>query len=481
MKISTSSVAFGAAIKTATQVINRAGAILLIPVFTRLMSPSDYGIVNLVSTFSAIIALLSLGFPVAQQVNYHRLKDTPENLGSYLFTINSTSALALFAAGIILLFTPWSESLVRLLLGTNEIRLFPHVAIGLGLGVCAAFSNLSSGYLNIRRQFHIQSILSIIGFALTAGLSWLLLAQTDLGATGRLLGMLLGAALPLAVSMYLYLQASHPVFSRDHLRDAWKIGWPAAINWGIFLIINQSDRIILSHFLDLDTVGFYTLAFTLASGMAVVVQSVAQSYSPLFMETATRQNGDVRSLEPTSWASVQVVLAIGLLASAWLPDLVHLLLPPSYSRTVTFLPCLTGALGLYILFNMLSLNYNFHKRTLYMPAFTVFAAALSAGLNLAFVPVFGEQAAAVNSLVTYILLTILVLFVTARVFKNIQFQIPKTLVMVALFSVLILANHFALRHPVLHFAIGAATTVFVLAFSHRLIKSMRALKKGHKA
>ena len=470
------SLAFGAVIKTATQIVNRAGAILLIPIFTRLMTPADYGIVNLVSTFSAIIALLSLGFPVAQQVNYHKLKDSPKELGSYIFTTNITSFMVLILVSVFLLLMPWSEWVIRLILGTDQIRLFPHVAIGLALGAIAAFSNFSDSFFNIRRKFHIQSILSITGFALTAGISLALLHWTDWGPTARLLGMLLGACIPLGIGMTVYLRASHPKFRTDYLRDAWIIGWPAAMNWGIFLIINQSDRIVLSHYLTLETVGYYTLAFTLAQGMSVVVQSVAQSYSPLFMETANRQDGDVRSLEPISRTCIEIVLAVGLLASAWLPYLVRWLLPPDYAATVTFLPCLTGALGLYILFNLLSLNYSFHRKTIYMPAFTIFAAALSAGLNIALVPRFGEQAAAFNALATYLSLSLVALFVTRRLFHKMQFRVASTVFTILGYSVVVLINHLSLRDPKMEIVVAGCTTLLVGLSSRRLWKNYRGLK-----
>lgn len=466
--------AFGAILKTGTEVLNRAGAILLIPIFTRLMTPSEYGVVNLITTFSAVFALLSLGFPVAQQVNYHRLKDSPQVLGSYLYTINVTSGIAMALAGVILLMLPWSEVIVRFILGTNEIRLFPHVALGVGIGCCAAFSNLSTGFLNIRRQFHIQSLLSLAGFAITAGVSWALLVNTAWGATARLLGMLLGGSIPLVFTMHLYIKSYHLKFDHNALSDAWRIGWPAALNWGIFLIINQSDRIILSHYLSLETVGFYTLAFTIASGIAVVVQSVAQSYSPLFMEVATRNNGHVRELETTSWASVQVVLIIGLLGSAWLPDLVRILLPPSYVKTITFIPCLVGALGLYIIFTMLSLNYNFHKKTLYMPGFTIFAASFSATLNLILIPQWGEHVAAINSLITYVALTAIALFVSSRVFDHIQFNITKTLWTSIAYSALVLMNHFTLGSFTAHMISAITTTLIVARLLPSIIHKLRS-------
>lgn len=442
------------------------------------MSPSDYGIVNLVTTFSASIALLSLGFPVAQQVNYHRLKGSQSELGSYLFTIIITSTIALGSVSILLLAMPWSKSLIQILFGTEQIEMFPHVFLGIGIGICGAFNTFTVGYFNIRREFHIQSLLSLIGFVVTASLSWILLSQTTLGATARLMGMFIGAMLPILIGMIPYLRSMHPAFKIEHLRDAWRIGWPAALNWGIFLIINQSDRIILAHFLTLEIVGFYTLAFTLASGMAVVVQSVAQSYTPLFMETATSQSGDVRDLEKITTICVQIVLAIGLIASAWLPDLVRVLLPPNYSRTIIFLPSLVGSLGMYIIFNLLSLNYNFHKKTIYMPAFTIFAAGLSAGLNLTFIPIFGEQAAAINSIITYTLLTILALLISRRIFPQMQFAVLKTMAMIGGYVILVLIHQTCINHKLLHWAAVLATTVFVATSSIYLIRGLKSLKSA---
>ena len=234
--------------------------------------------------------------------------------------------------------------------------------------------------------------------------------------------------------------------------------------------------IVLSHYLTLETVGYYTLAFTLAQGMSVVVQSVAQSYSPLFMETANRQDGDVRSLEPISRTCIEIVLAVGLLASAWLPYLVRWLLPPDYAATVTFLPCLTGALGLYILFNLLSLNYSFHRKTIYMPAFTIFAAALSAGLNIALVPRFGEQAAAFNALATYLSLSLVALFVTRRLFHKMQFRVASTVFTILGYSVVVLINHLSLRDPKMEIVVAGCTTLLVGLSSRRLWKNYRGLK-----
>jgi hypothetical protein len=212
--------------------------------------------------------------------------------------------------------------------------------------------------------------------------------------------------------------------------------------------------------------------------MAVVVQAVAQSYSPFFMETATKHSGDVSSLRGVTYRSVGIVLAIGLLASVWLPDVVRFLLPSSYSPTVAFLPCLVGALGLYIVFNLLSLNYNFHKKTLYMPFYTIFSAACSAGLNFFLVPKYGAAVSPYNALATYTILTFVCLWVTARVFAHTPLPPRGASLVVSVYAGLVVLAHSTATSGILHFWVAGGISILVGLLAFFAAGKLRIFKRA---
>jgi O-antigen/teichoic acid export membrane protein len=108
---------------------------------------------------------------------------------------------------------------------------------------------------------------------------------------------------------------------------------------------------------------------------------------------------------------VALALAVALLA----PEVIRIIATPAYWAAAAIVPWIAaGYVARYLYFFPVN-SLLFRKRPGWVAVLTILAAALNIGLNLALVPTFGIMAAAVNTLVAFVVLFIMAYVVGQRV------------------------------------------------------------------
>ena len=79
-------------------------------------------------------------------------------------------------------------------------------------------------------------------------------------------------------------------FSRDAIRSLWRFAASMAAITFLALLLTQIDKILLSRLLDLESFGYYALATTVASGLALLINPISQAYYPRFSEMVARND-----------------------------------------------------------------------------------------------------------------------------------------------------------------------------------------------
>ena len=89
MAYSLRSIIKGTSIYTLGSVLIKASGFLLIPVYTRYLTPDDYGVMSIVAVIVAILtAVLSMGMFQAQTRFYYDFNEDRDKVGRLLFSIN---------------------------------------------------------------------------------------------------------------------------------------------------------------------------------------------------------------------------------------------------------------------------------------------------------------------------------------------------------------------------------------------------------
>lgn len=383
--------------------------LLLIPMFTRLLSPAEFGVYT---ALYALISLLSflclLGLDEATSREYYDHGPQSSALGSFVWNIVTAviglavlmglGALGLAATDLL---KPETATLVR------HYGL-PILGIGLLTSLMGLFNVLLVASQKATKYVTSQGIRMLAMVALTLAL----LAWTRLGVVAVLWGE--------GISLLFLLAWLGWEFSRSH-------GWPGAAafiglpkagatlryalpfvlysltNWSL----SASDRLILARFCSLDELGRYGLGYTLATGMnTIVLTGVNMAYAPLFLRRAKEQEDHpalyARDLELYTVAVGYLTLGAMLLA----PEVVRIIAPSRYQGAAPIMRVVVFAflmLGMYL---MNSLPLVLHRKSSSIALGSFLAALVNAGLNVALVPRYGIITAAWTTVIGYLVMAL---------------------------------------------------------------------------
>ena len=141
---------------------------------------------------------------------------------------------------------------------------------------------------------------------------------------------------------------------------------------------------------------------------------------------------------------------VGLACIALAPEAVYILGGKKYAHSVACVPpVVLGVVCQYIYTHYVNIELHL-KKTIYVSAGTVFAAALNIGLNAIFIPIYGFVAAAYTTLASYFALMIVHFLITRKVFK------------VKLYSDLFMFGALAVT--------AGITAVLMMTYDHRIIR-----------
>jgi O-antigen/teichoic acid export membrane protein len=384
-------------------VLVRGLAFLLLPLYTRYLSPAEYGIVALAVTCTVVLGLIyPLGLRGAVSRTWYE-EGTPEERRERVGTIwiamvlaAAVMALALDRAG------PWLAAVLL-----PEVPFHPY----LRLAVWTAFL----GVLGITPLVLLQAqerprpyVVLTVGAALVSTAITVGLVVRGGGAEGYLRGALIGAAITAVPFLVLTLREVRPVFRPGVLPPALAFSLPlvphAVAGWAL----EMSDRAILTRFLPLHDVGVYALGYQLGAAMGLLTTAFNSAWVP-FLFGALKEEGEAaqprlaRLVTYYAFALCFVGLGWALLVEHVLP----LLAGRDFQEAHRITPLVVGGYvlsGLYLV----PTNLLFWRReTGVIPLVTVAAGAANVGLNLWLVPRHGAIAAAWSTLIAYAVLLVL--------------------------------------------------------------------------
>src|SRR5688572_16564772 len=266
-------VASGAVYQAASVVSAGLGALLL-PFYTRALTPGDYGLAETLLTYLILASIpLRLGLGEAF-VRFWFDDDDPERrravsriaTGAVLVTSTLASLLALAFAG------PLSE----LLLDERDATLFGFGVLGLW-----AFTNLEIAYSLLRVEERRREYLatSLANVALTIALTLVLVVGYDTGARGYVAGNYVASA---AVLLTLWWRHRDRVgLQLGGIRPLLRFGMPTIPADMAVFSLNVVDRAYLLQTQGKAAAGVYAVSVKLATAVIVAVRGFQLAWPPL--------------------------------------------------------------------------------------------------------------------------------------------------------------------------------------------------------
>ena len=176
---------------------------------------------------------------------------------------------------------------------------------------------------------------------------------------------------------------------------------------------------MLAKFVDLATVGYYTLAYTAGRVLTVVTGSFVNSWTPEFYE-AMKRDPNSRKVTKSIEDFLAIITIVCVLAQLFAPEAIMLIFPKNYYNAIQYVPIILAAVVIQALY-CLDYFFHFHEDSIYILWFTIFAMLFNLGFNLLLIPryvQYGALIAAWTTLVAFLLRAVIEMVVINKKYKT---------------------------------------------------------------
>ena len=375
------------------------------PIFTRVLSVAEYGMLCLVLQIAAMATVISkMGLQNSIQRFYHEHASSKEEgaLKKFYSTLLFGSVLcgvavvALFVLGLGLVPASQLSPQFRKVLLAGSLLIFTR-------GVQPIVMN----FLRAQRRTKAFNFYDVLSKAASIGLVCLLVftisRSVNMVVIGtviiELLTVILLAAFLLPRDMIRFSGFDRQLFTASIVFGFPLVGYELA---GV--ILDTGDRVLVQHYLGFQAVGFYSVGYNMASYVAMsLMYPVNLALLPIYMKLWVDKGPEETKAFLSSALDKFIMVALGVLAavSVTARDAVVVLGSKKLQEAYPLLPLLLLGLMFYALHIFFNAGLIIHKKTMTMAKIISFSAALNVGLNIVLIPRVGLQGAAVATLISY--------------------------------------------------------------------------------
>ncbi|HUP39046.1 MAG TPA: oligosaccharide flippase family protein [Vicinamibacterales bacterium] len=384
---------------------------LLLPIYTRVLSPREYGALGLLLVFEAVLKIISRWGLDAAFLRFY-FEHPAEERKTLAGTIAGFFALAngVLTAALLVLAGPINRALFDSLEFIWPYRL---LIVNIFL---STFLVLPFTMLRIQER---APLFATINFSLSFGtilLRLLLVVALRFGIFGILLADVIMTTV-LLLGLYRTMRTMiASTFSRAHLRRLLGYGFPFVPNGVLTHVMGMGDRFILGLYMPLREVGVYLIAGSVAALIKYFPIAFDVAWTPFAFDSMQRTDAPLLFARMATYAFV--VLAGSLVALSGLgPPLMDLILPGAYREVGSLVPILALALAVQTVRSLPGTSLNVAKKTSVYPTVTAAGAAISLGAYFALIPRFGLYGAAFGSLISQVLTTALMVVLAQRAYR----------------------------------------------------------------
>jgi O-antigen/teichoic acid export membrane protein len=295
-------------------------AIIFPPILVRLIGIESYGLIGIYSSLNAAFAIFDLGLTATLTREMARLsceetEEAKRTLHDMVRTFELVfCCLGVGVGGLVFLAAPLISShwiharTLRPEVITDSIRL-----IGVVIALQWPSGIYNGGLLGLQRQISanvIQASGLALRFAGGAAILWKIsptihaFFEWQAGVAGAqtvISGITLWKSLPRT--------HSRSAFRRGVLLSNWRYSVGASITTILAIVLTQADKVVVSKILPLEDFGYYTLAWTLCSGLGLFAGPVFVAVFPKLTQLVRQDNPlEISRLYHLSCQLISVVL-----------------------------------------------------------------------------------------------------------------------------------------------------------------------------
>ena len=376
---------------------------LLLPVYTNVLAPADYGLAILVFAFTAFMNhIYNYGLDSAF-MRYYEDKDYRTKRGNVLSTAIWMTILSSTILTILILLA--RKPIANLLLPGSKQHIFISYAAMILFFDC--ISRVPFALLRTEGKPFTFLGIRLINVLITLGLNIYLVGIRKVGVIGIFQSNIIASAAMAAILYFFLLSRLRKIYNGSLAQSMLLFGLPFLPVGLATAAMEMMNRYIVERYLGLAAVGIFSAGYKLGIFMLLVSTAFFYAWQPFFLKAGPGDASKILFAKILKYFTL-VALLFWVTLTLLMNEIVHFhigniyLIGPEYTGCEPMIPWIL----LGYVFQGINLVFlpgiYFQKKTRYLAYITVLAASVNIIANFILIPVWGIVGSAIAATIGYI-------------------------------------------------------------------------------
>ena len=408
-----------ASLYSVSSLLSRGFSLITVPIYTRILSPADYGALDLLSYLAVLIPLFT-GAALDQAVARFYLDAATEEDKQKI-----ASTVLYYNIVIFVIFIPVADFMANYIADTwlsNQVSKETVLLVFVFIWIHALFyiANNQLKYLFLSKQFAFCNIGNTV---LSTVLCFTFIVYCRWGVFGVFLGQAIGQGCFALVSLFIARKSYALMFDWRWLRKMLYYSLPLVPSTLSFYVMQYVDRYVINQLRGLDEVGIYGIGARLASLMNLFLMGFQGAWHPIVMKTF-RDPGAPSRFKVVFNYYIFITSAILIIISLFGREMLLILTTATFSRGYVVVPMLTSSAILASIAGYFTYGIQISKRSSIRLLINVVGLIINIMFNYLLIGYFGIVGAAMATLLTFSFISITGMIISQNLY-HVPYEWPR--------------------------------------------------------
>jgi O-antigen/teichoic acid export membrane protein len=417
--------------------LNSMVSFIMLPIYTRCLTPADYGVLELLEITVDVLSIIAgagIIHGLSKYYYQYEVKRDKEELVSTLFI----SLILLYAGGCCVGFA-FSEQISLVVYHTEKYSRFIEISF---FNLFLSFLiYVPLGYLRTQQKSILFVIIGAVKLVLQLSLNIVFVVFLKKGVSGVLYSTLFTS---LVVGGYLTWYTFSAVsfrYSKEKAKELFKFGYPFIFSGLGAFILTFSDRYFLNYFGDISKVGVYSLGYKFGFLLFTFpVRPLLQIWDVQRFEIVNKEGYEIVFNKFLSWFVI-VTVSVALFISIVVEDVLEVMSNSVFWEASNVVPIIMIAYFFQACTDFFNFGIFYTGKTKHMAFGTLLAAIIIVILSIIMIPILGIYGAAWATVIAFFIRLVYVYF-SSQVQFRIAFHLTPPFVVLNVAFVFYFLNKF---------------------------------------
>ncbi|MFQ5769231.1 MAG: lipopolysaccharide biosynthesis protein [bacterium] len=384
-----------------SNILSKSIGFLLIPVYTRYLTPSDYGTLEILSITSQvliIICTLGIGNGLLRVYLYDcKNQDEQKQATTAAYLFITFMSLLIFGLAIIL-----ASNISELAFDSSKLS-FWFIIVFIS-GLLSVNNVIPMRVYRAERQSVKFTFVNLSKFILVLLSNIYFVVYLRLGVVGVLYGSLIGAAFAFGLNFVFVRNYFTRKFSFVQIKKMFRFGFPLLPAMLALWIITSTDKYLLAQYSSLHDLGLYSMGLRFAVIFEIVFRMPFDTNWPsICFPLAKQENAKQEFSKIFTYyllAGSFLALTLALLAK----PAIHIMTTHDYYESYQVVPILVAAFMFRGISSNIGIGIWLSGKTEYQALIMIGASVMNILLNFILIPIWGTMGAATATIISFMVM-----------------------------------------------------------------------------